>query len=268
MNNQANGDADEKNADPENSKSPASLAIKVVVGLLVFILIGGVWWYYWANAPEDKSLLDVLGEQESTLLQWRDDYYAATLIAAFLIYVVVTAFSLPGAAIMTILCGWLFGFWVGLPLVSFASSIGATLAFLLSRYLFGDWVKEKFSERISGFNAALEKEGPFFLFSLRLIPAVPFFVINVAMAMTPMRVATFYWVSQIGMLAGTIVFVFAGASAPRLSEIQNKGILNWQMIVAFVLLAVFPFAARWLMSWFRSDPPSEAMQTEETKSDL
>lgn len=246
-------------SDPPDQPRWVLQLIKLAVGVAVAALIGGVWWYYLANAPEDKSLLELLAEQESTLEQYRDNYYFATLGGAFLIYVAVTGFSLPGAAIMTIILGRLFGFWVGLPLVSFASSIGATIAFVLARYLFGDWVKEKFSERISGFNKALEREGPFFLFSLRLIPAVPFFVINVAMAMTPIRIRTFYWVSQVGMLAGTMVFVYAGASVPSISEIQQEGILNWRLILAFVLLAAFPFVARWGMSFFRSQPAKEAV---------
>lgn len=245
---------------PAKESGWASLLIKIAVGVVVLAIIGGGWWYYLANAPQDKSLLEVLAEQEKTLEGWRDNNYAVTLAGAFFLYVAVTGFSLPGAAIMTLIFGRLFGFWVALPLVSFASSLGATMAFVLARYLFGDWVKEKFSERISGFNKALEREGPFFLFSLRLIPAVPFFVINVAMAMTPIRVLTFYWVSQVGMLAGTVVYVYAGASVPSLAEIQDKGILNWQLILAFVLLAAFPFVARWIMSFFRKESTKEVLE--------
>lgn len=245
---------------PETSAGWTSFAIKIAVAIAVVAVIGGLWWYYLANAPEGKSLFDILAEQESTLEEWRDNNYVVTLLGAFVLYVLVTGFSLPGAAPMTIIYGKVFGFWVALPLVSFASSIGATIAFVLSRYLFGDWVKNKFSERISGFNKALEREGPFFLFSLRLIPAVPFFVINVAMAMTPIRVVTFYWVSQLGMLAGTIVYVYAGSTVPSLNEVRTDGFRSWQLFVAFLLLAAFPFVARWVMSIFRNKSTEEALE--------
>jgi uncharacterized membrane protein YdjX (TVP38/TMEM64 family) len=130
--------------------------------------------------------------------------------AFFVVYVAVTALSLPGAAIMTLAGGAVFGLLWGTVLVSFASSIGATLAFLASRFLLRDWVQARFGERLRAINAGVEKEGGFYLFTLRLVPVFPFFMINLLMGLTPMRAWTFYWVSQVGMLAGTMVYVNAG----------------------------------------------------------
>ncbi|WP_040769634.1 TVP38/TMEM64 family protein, partial [Novipirellula maiorica] len=156
--------------------------------------------------------------------------------------------------VLTLVYGWYFGFGRGLILVSFASTAGATVAFLLSRFLFRDTIQNRFGERLKSFNASLEKEGPFFLFTLRLIPAVPFFVINAVMGLTPIRTRTFWWVSQIGMLAGTAVYVYAGSSVPDLQTLADQGIgavftsgQLWQIGSAFVLLGLFPLIVRWTM---------------------
>ena len=153
--------------------------------------------------------------------------------------------------------GWYFRFGPGLILVSFASTMGATLAFMLSRFLFRDFIQSRFGDRLNSFNQSLEREGPFFLFTLRLVPAVPFFVINAVMGLTPIKTRTFWWVSQLGMLAGTIVFVYAGSSVPSLQTLADKGINAvftprqfTQILLAFVLLGVFPLAVRWGMKLF------------------
>lgn len=160
----------------------------------------------------------------------------------FLLYVIITAISLPGAAIMTIAAGALFGLFTGVVLVSFASSIGATLAFLIARYLLRDSVQKKFGQRLKKIYEGIEKDGAMYLFTLRLVPAFPFFVINIVMALTPIRTWTFYWVSQVGMLAGTIVYVNAGTQVAR---IENTGdLLSFELIGAFVLLGLFPWIAR------------------------
>ena len=152
---------------------------------------------------------------------------------------------------MTLLFGWLFGFWRGLVVVSFGSTAGATVAFLLSRYLLRDAIIQRFGDRLSSFNESLEREGAFYLFTLRLIPAVPFFVINAVMGLSPLRVRTFWWVSQLGMLAGTAVYVYAGASVPRLQTLADKGVGTiftpsqmTQILMAFVLLGLFPLIVR------------------------
>jgi pyruvate/2-oxoglutarate dehydrogenase complex dihydrolipoamide dehydrogenase (E3) component/uncharacterized membrane protein YdjX (TVP38/TMEM64 family) len=167
----------------------------------------------------------------------------------FAIYIAVTALSLPGAAIMTLAGGAIFGFWVGLLVVSFASSIGATLAFLASRYVLRDSVQSKFGARLAEIDKGIQKEGAFYLFTLRLIPVVPFFVINLLMGLTKMKAATFYWVSQLGMLAGTAVYVNAGTQLAKIDSL--KGILSPALLGSFVLLGLFPLIAKKIVDFFK-----------------
>ena len=167
----------------------------------------------------------------------------------FGIYVLVTALSIPGAALMTLAAGAIFGLTTGTILVSFASSIGATLAFLIARALLRDWVQQKFGAYLLGINKGIEKDGAFYLFTLRLIPIFPFFVINLVMGLTPIRAVTYYLVSQIGMLPATIVYVNAGAQLGSVTELSAKGILKPELILAFALLGVFPLLVRWIMNW-------------------
>ncbi len=160
----------------------------------------------------------------------------------FAVYVLATALSIPGAVIITLAGGAVFGLWQGLLLVSFASSIGATLAFLASRFVLRDWVEARFGQRLADINAGVDKEGGFYLFTLRLIPVVPFFLINLLMGLTRMKTGTFYVVSQIGMLAGTAVYVNAGTQLAQLDSVQ--GILSPVLLGSFVLLGIFPWLAR------------------------
>ena len=166
--------------------------------------------------------------------------------AYLLLYVAVTALSLPGAAVMTLAGGALFGLWVGTLLVSFASSIGATLAFLASRWLLRDWVQGRYGERLAAVNAGMAKDGAFYLFTLRLVPVLPFFVINLLMGLTPIKTRTFYGVSQVGMLAGTLVYVNAGTQLARLDSLS--GILSPELVASFALLGVFPWLAKRLVT--------------------
>ncbi|BFM13442.1 bifunctional TVP38/TMEM64 family protein/FAD-dependent oxidoreductase [Simiduia litorea] len=179
--------------------------------------------------------------------QWISE--SPVLVAALfgLVYILATALSLPGAALLTLIAGGLFGLGWGLLIVSFASSIGASLAFLVSRTLLRDWVQEKFAQQLNKINAGIEKDGAFYLFTLRLIPLVPFFVINLVFGLTKVRLWTFYWVSQIGMLAGTAVYVNAGAELGALEELSLKGIMTPTILLAFILLALFPWLARKLL---------------------
>ena len=202
----------------------------------------------------DTLTLQNLALQESQLRVFQQEHPVLVYGDAFSIYVVVTGLSLPGAAVLTLVFGWYFGLAQGILLVSFASTTGATLAFLLSRVLFRDSIQKRFGERLTSFNQALEKEGPFFLFTLRLIPAVPFFVINAVMGLTPIRTRTFWWVSQLGMLAGTAVYLYAGSSVPNLQTLADQGVNAvftpsqlTQIVVAFVLLGVFPLIVRFMM---------------------
>jgi pyruvate/2-oxoglutarate dehydrogenase complex dihydrolipoamide dehydrogenase (E3) component/uncharacterized membrane protein YdjX (TVP38/TMEM64 family) len=175
-----------------------------------------------------------------------DQLYAQqpVMVAAvyFGVYVLATALSIPGAVIITLGGGAVFGLWQGLLLVSFASTIGATLAFLASRFVLREWVEARFGQRLADINAGVDKEGAFYLFTLRLIPVVPFFLINLLMGLTRMKAWTYYWVSQIGMLAGTAVYVNAGTQLAQLDSV--KGILSPALLGSFVLLGIFPLIAR------------------------
>jgi uncharacterized membrane protein YdjX (TVP38/TMEM64 family) len=210
-------------------------------------VIGGLW--FWLR---QELSLEALAERESQLRELQQTHPAATYGGAFLVYVLVTALSLPGAAAMSLAYGWLFGFWPGVVLVSFASTTGATAAFLLARYFVGEAVQARFGKRLSSFNEALDREGAYYLFTLRLVPAAPFFVINAVMGLTKIRVWTFWWVSQLGMLPGTCVYVYAGSSVPTLEQIAEQGtgsILRPELLVAFALLGLFPLLVRKLVKW-------------------
>ncbi len=162
------------------------------------------------------------------------------------IYILVTALSLPGAIILTLAGGALFGLGVGLIVVSFSSSIGATLACFAARFILRDWVQNKFGEKLTTINNGIAKEGAFYLFTLRLIPAFPFFVINLVMGLTRMPLVTFYWVSQLGMLAGTAVFVNAGKELAKIDSLS--GILSPGLIGSFVILGLFPLIVKKLVT--------------------
>ncbi|MFO7569851.1 MAG: TVP38/TMEM64 family protein [Smithellaceae bacterium] len=173
-----------------------------------------------------------------------------TIAVYMLLYIAITALSLPGAAVMTLVGGALFGFVTGLIVVSFASTIGATLACFVSRYLLRNWVEEKFGDKLGAIHTGLEKEGAFYLFTLRLIPLFPFFVINLLMGLTRMKLWTFYWVSQVGMLAGTAVYVNAGKELGKIESLS--GILSPTLIVSFVLLGLFPLAVKKIMNRYKT----------------
>ncbi len=188
--------------------------------------------------------LDYLKAQQESFQALTREHPVLVLGSFFVLYVVVVALSLPGAAVMTLAAGALFGFLPALILVSFASSIGATVAFLVARFLFHDAVQEKFGNRLKTINEGVRKDGAFYLFSMRLVPAIPFFVINLLMALTPIKTWTFYWVSQVGMLAGTAVYVNAGTQLGQLESLG--GLLSPELIGSFLLLAIFPWIARWI----------------------
>ena len=167
--------------------------------------------------------------------------------AAFLVYVAVTGLSLPGATVLSLVYGWYFDFLRAVVLVSLASTAGASLAFLLSRYVFRDAIRSRFGDRLRAFDDALARDGALYLFTLRLVPAVPFFVINLVMGLTPLRLGTFWWVSQAGMLPGTAVYVYAGAAVPDLGALGETGvggIASPRVLAAFALLGLFPLLVR------------------------
>jgi pyruvate/2-oxoglutarate dehydrogenase complex dihydrolipoamide dehydrogenase (E3) component/uncharacterized membrane protein YdjX (TVP38/TMEM64 family) len=216
--------------------------------IIILAIVGVLGFFFYLDFSQYLSL-EYIKEQQTNFLEF---YKENTLLAmgAFTgVYIVSTALSLPGAVLLTLLGGALFGLLVGTILVSFASSIGATLAFLVSRLLLRDWVQNKFGSYLKSFNDGVQKDGGFYLFTLRLIPAVPFFVINLVMGLTPMKTITFYGVSQLGMLAGTIVFVNAGTQLAQLDSLS--GILSPEIIFSFVLLGIFPFLARKLVGFYK-----------------
>ena len=186
--------------------------------------------------------LDYVKQRQADFEMLYAQHPAAVTGAFFAIYVAVAGLSLPGAAILTLVAGAIFGLLVGTVVVSFASSIGATLAFLVSRYVLRDSVQSKFGARLGDINKGIEKDGAFYLFTLRLVPLIPFFVINLVMGLTRMKTGVFYVASQIGMLAGTIVYVNAGTQLARIDSL--RGILSPGLIGSFVLLGVFPLIAK------------------------
>jgi uncharacterized membrane protein YdjX (TVP38/TMEM64 family) len=165
------------------------------------------------------------------------------------LYVLVTALSLPGATVLTLAGGYLFGFIAGTVLVSFASTLGAALACFFARFLLRDWVEGRFGEKLAVVNRGIEREGSFYLFTLRLIPVFPFFMINLVMGLTKMPLWTFCWVSQAGMLPGTMVYVNAGKELGKIESLS--GILSPTLILSFAVLGLFPITVKKLMAWYR-----------------
>ena len=213
------------------SRRKAAVLVAVALLIAAFFALGGHRVLTFENVKAQQAALQA--------------YFAAhpwqTALAYFAAYVAVAGLSLPGAAVMTLVGGAVFGLAWGTLIVSFASSIGATLAFLASRFLLRDWVQARFGPQLRAINEGFAREGGFYLFTLRLIPAVPFFAINLAMGLVPIRAWTFYWVSQLGMLAGTVVYVNAGTQLAQIDSPQ--GILNAGLIGAFLLLGFFPLIA-------------------------
>lgn len=216
--------------------------------LLLLVVVLGISAFFAFDLGGFLSL-DYLKQSQAAFAEVQARAPLQVALAYFAIYVATTALSLPGATIITLAGGALFGLLWGTVLVSFASSIGATLAFLVSRFVLRGSVEARFGTRLAEINRGIEKDGAFYLFTLRLIPVVPFFVINLVMGLTAMKARTFYWVSQLGMLAGTLVYVNAGTQLGRLESLQ--GILSPALIGSFVLLGLFPLIARRIVAAVR-----------------
>ena len=209
----------------------------VLVGLVVTVIV-----IFYAFDLGHYLTLDYIKEQQHQIETFYTENKFLTLASYFVLYILVTGASLPGATVLTLAAGAIFGLLTGLILVSFASTIGASLAFVISRYLFRESVESRFGSSLSAINDGIEKDGAFYLFALRLVPAFPFFVINLAMGLTPIKLKTFYWVSQLGMLAGTIVYVNAGTQLALINSASE--ILNAGLIFSFILLAMLPFIGK------------------------
>lgn len=223
------------------------MPIKKIAVVAVIALAVASWFYFDLGS---YLQFETLQQRLGGLQAWYAENPALAGLLYFLIYIAVTALSVPGAAIMTLAGGALFGFWYALVLVSFASSIGATLAFLVSRLLLRDWVQGRFGRQLRAVNEGFAKDGAFYLFSLRLVPIFPFFIINLLMGLLPIPTRRYYWVSQLGMLPATAVYVNAGTQLGQLES--TAGIISPGLLLSFVLLAVFPFLARWLLGYIQS----------------
>lgn len=210
--------------------------------LLILLAIAALVAGFYALGLNDYLSLEQLKASQARFAELLRRHPVAIPAAYFVIYVLVTAASLPGAAIMTLAGGALFGLWQGLLLVSFASSIGATLAFLVARFLLRETVRTRFGQRLKAIDRGVQRDGALYLFTLRLVPIFPFFIINLVMGLTRLRTWTFYWISQVGMLAGTAVYVNAGTQLARVERVGD--ILSPQLLLSFVLLGLFPWIAR------------------------
>lgn len=226
--------------------------LKKVILLGVLGILVGLFFYF--DLSRFLSL-DYLKESQVRFQQLYQQHHIAVLGAYMLLYVVVTALSLPGAAVMTLAGGGLFGLVTGTIAVSIASTVGATCACLVSRFFLRDWVQGKFGEKLHTINEGIEKEGAFYLFSLRLIPVFPFFIINLLMGLTTMPVRTYFWVSQLGMLPATIVYVNAGNELAKIDSLG--GIVSPSLIGSFAVLGLFPITVKKLMERYRRSRMSD-----------
>ena len=218
--------------------------------LLLIVIASAIAAFFYFDGQRYLTL-DMLKSQQATIAAFRDEHAALSFAVYGLIYITVTALSLPGAAILTLAGGAIFGLLWGAIIVSFASSIGATLAFLAARFLFKDSIQARFGDRLKAINEGIARDGAFYLFTLRLVPLFPFFVINLLMGLTTLKTTTFYWVSQLGMLAGTLVYVNAGTQLAKIESVSD--ILSPALVGSFALLGVFPLIAKKIVEYFPHD---------------
>ena len=223
---------------------------KLILGLILVAII----IFLGVNFSQYLTLENAKAQQEA-LTTYIDQNFVFSAAIYFFAYIAITAFSIPGTAVVTLLGAALFGFWTSLLLVSFASTMGATLAFLSSRYLLRDWVQNKFGNKLIAINQGVEKDGAFYLFSLRLIPVFPFFLINLLMGLTPMSVGRFYLTSQVGMLPGTAVYLNAGTQLATIESLS--GIISPAVLASFALLGLFPIITKWVMNKVRPTPSQQ-----------
>lgn len=224
---------------------PATTKRLAIVGLILLCIV-----LFRVLGLHEYLSLSYLKEQQAEFIRLYQEHTVAVIAGYMVLYIMVTALSLPGAAVMTLAGGAMFGLLAGTIIVSISSTIGATLACIFARYLLRDWVQKKFGDKLEKINKGIEKEGGFYLFSLRLVPIFPFFVINLAMGLTPIKISTFFWVSQLGMLPGTIVYVNAGKELGQLESL--KGILSPGLIFSFVLLGLLPIITKKLLALIRA----------------
>ena len=218
--------------------------------LLFLCALLGAFILTFVMLPPGMLSLEGVKTHQQTLLSYVDRAPLQSAMIFFALYVAVSALSLPGAAILTLLGGALFSLWEGTVLVSFASTLGATLAMLASRYLLRDWVQQRFARPMNTVNTGMAREGTAYLFALRLMPLFPFFVVNLLMGVTRITVRRYWWVSQIAMLPATVVFLNAGRELGKVTSLHD--IVSPGMVFAFTLLGLLPLATRWLYSRYTS----------------
>jgi pyruvate/2-oxoglutarate dehydrogenase complex dihydrolipoamide dehydrogenase (E3) component/uncharacterized membrane protein YdjX (TVP38/TMEM64 family) len=219
---------------------------RIILLIIITLVIGAFFLFDLGQ----YLTLDYFKSQQANIEAYWQSHPLLVASVYFVIYIVVTGFSLPGAALMTLVGGAIFGLAWGTLIISFASTIGATLAFLVARLLLRDMVQRRFGDKLRTANRGIEKDGAFYLFTLRLVPAFPFFVINLIMGLTPIKTWTYYWVSQVGMLAGTLVYVNAGTQLAKLESLS--GILSPGLLLSFTLLGIFPLLAKKLLEWYKA----------------
>ena len=218
---------------------------RLAVVLAIGFLLAAAYWF----DLHHYLTLENLKHYRATLIGLYHSHPLFTIAAYFTIYVLVTALSIPGAVVMTLAGAAIFGLWMGTVVVSFASTVGATLAFLVARFLLHDWVRERFGDKLQPIYSGIEREGAFYLFTLRLVPVFPFFLVNILMALTPIRLRTYYWVSQLGMLPGTIAYVNAGT---QLAAIESpKDVLSPKVLISFAILGVLPLVSKKAIECYR-----------------
>lgn len=220
---------------------------KKKLALIIFFIIV-ISLFFALDLAQYLNLAYIKSQQEEI-----NRYYSLNPIQTglifFISYVLITGVSLPGASIMTLIGGAIFGVTWGTILVSFGSVLGATMAFLVVRYLFHDFVQKRYSKQLEPINKGIEKEGGFYLFTIRLVPAFPFFIINALMALTPIRTINFALVSQIGMFPATVVYVNAGTQLAKIESLSD--ILSTELIISFVLLGIFPLLTKKIMEYVK-----------------
>jgi len=228
-----------------NDDKKKKLFQKILIGV---VLLSAVVAFKVFDLGQYLTLAYIKASQEKFALLYAE-HPLMVVLGYGAIYILATSLSLPGAAVLTLAGGALLGLWTGVITVSFASSIGATLACVVSRFILRDWVQSKFGDRLKPVNDGIEKEGAFYLFTLRLIPIFPFWLINLLMGLTKMPLRRFYWVSQVGMLPATIVYVNAGKELAKIESLS--GILSPGLIISFAALGIFPLAAKKILSLYR-----------------
>ncbi len=219
------------------------------IGVVLALVVVAVALY---SQFGEYASLEYIQKQQAAFQGYYAENRALVLAGFFAGYVAVTALSLPGALIMTLLAGALFDFWAGILLVSFASSIGATCAFLVARFVLGESLQKKYGDKLAKINEGVEREGKFYLFTMRLIPAFPFFLINILMGLTTISAISFYWVSQLGMLAGTAVYVNAGTQLAKIESIGD--IASPALLLSFIALGLVPLTAKKAVETARAKP--------------